>query len=102
MVPNSLINNEEKHSILYLVLHKLLKFRHNRNLLFLIFFLLISEIGFAYFDNMGPVEMLDNGMNQNVYAFIFLMSIFWEGFAGYCVAVYSYKREMRVLCFYLH
>jgi hypothetical protein len=54
-------------------------------------------MGLLAFDNMGSVEMLDNGINQNVYAFLFLMSIFWERFARYCVAVYSYKKEMRVM-----
>lgn len=50
-------------SNLNIVLKKLKQFAYNKNLRTLIIFLFFSELGFAYQDNVGYVEMLEHGLD---------------------------------------
>lgn len=55
----------------------------------------ISEVGFQYFESLGPIVFLDLGMDPNVYALIGGISIGLECIAGLIVSSYEQK-EMTV------
>jgi len=61
----------------------------------LIFVVFFCELGFQYFDSVGPVIMLDLGMDPNIYAFIGFISIILEGIVGIIVSSYP-EKEMTV------
>ena len=58
----------------------------NRNLIHLALYLFFCDVGFAYFDNVGYVNMLKSGITENDYATFWLVSTICEGFAGALVA----------------
>jgi hypothetical protein len=86
-----MVNEEpelDSRSNLRKVLNKVSLIVYNKNLLFLALFLFFSELGFAYFDDVGYVVMLANGVSSNTYALYWLVSAFFEGTAGYIVQKY--------------
>jgi hypothetical protein len=77
---------EDRTSNLMKVLRKVSLVVYNKNLLFLAIFLFFSELGFAYFDNVGYVEMLSNGVSEDTYALYWLCSTICEGITGFLIS----------------
>jgi len=71
---------------LIIVLRKISRIRYNKNFLFLLFFLFFVELGFAYVDNVGYVDILSNGVDEDVYALYWMISTICEGITGYYVS----------------
>jgi hypothetical protein len=69
---------------------------HNDQLKLVSFIIFFSEVGFTYFDNVGYVRILAAGIGSDVFAFYWLLSTIFEGFAGYYVAKYCPTRQMKV------
>lgn len=68
----------------------------NKNLVHLASFLYFCEIGFAYFDNIGYVNMLKNGITEDDYATFWLISTLCEGIAGALIAKYCANYQMCI------
>jgi len=87
---------ESHESNLKKVINKITEITTNSNLKFLIIFLFFSEIGYSYFDNMVPVELLKIGISNNIYAFCWFLSTCIEGITGYFISKYNNHTEMTV------
>ncbi len=65
------------------------------------FVLFFSEIGFAYFDNLVSVQLLNLDVSTGFYSTCWFISCIVEGIAGYLFSKYNRKSEMTVKFDYL-
>lgn len=72
------------------VVEKIKNVLYNRNIQFLACYLLFSEVGLTYFDNVGYVEMLNHGISATTLALFWLIATIFEGITGYTVTKYCY------------
>jgi hypothetical protein len=79
------------------VMAKLVLFFNNKNLLFLLFVVFTSEIGFTFYDSIVSVIILKHGLDNEKYFLYYLLSIIVEGIAGYIITRTCGKNYMTVI-----